>query len=115
MTEPRIVTPQEAHEAYDGFQQLRREGVHLHEPETTINESYCYTVATEPDRTRAAVVQALRDHDARNTAAQIAESLSEWRLTCKTMGIPWSDADAAEFIADARKSRADAIENGADW
>jgi hypothetical protein len=50
MSEPRIVTPEEAQEWLDS-EDL--------EQQTSVNLSY--TVATEPDRIRAAVVEALRN------------------------------------------------------
>lgn len=81
--QPRIVTPQEAQTVLDDDDQKR----YLYDWQRT----YVHTVATEPDRTRAAVVKALRgmaDH-------------------CRRFGLP----DSAEALDD----RADAIENGADF
>lgn len=52
MTDPRIVSPQEAHRAIDETA--------TYKVDVTWRE-LAHTVATEPDRTRAAVVKALRD------------------------------------------------------
>lgn len=86
MTEPRIVTPQEASECQEGKWDTEWGA-----------KDILHTVATEPDRTRAAVVKALRRH---------GDSLGGLGDTAP---LP-RDAYAA---AQAWK-RAAAIENGAD-
>lgn len=30
---------------------------------------------------------------------QVGDLIAEWRKTCSTMGLRWTDKDAAEFIA----------------
>lgn len=83
MTAPRIVTPEEAQEAWDRWRSGLTAQVYMH------GVDLAHTVATEPDRTRAAVVKALR---------QTADSLGR-------SGYPSS----CYFM----RARADAIENGA--
>ena len=78
MPEPRIVTPEEARESLRDF---------AGSPSTFLAR-LAYTVATEPDRTRAAVVAALREAAFESPA----------------------DADANEWL----HMRADSIENGDD-
>jgi hypothetical protein len=82
-TEPRIVTPQEAQWALDG------------ETAYATWRELAHTVATEPDRTRAAVVAALRE-------------VAELWYSDEGPGHPLS---AVTWLT----ARADAIENGADF
>ena len=66
MTDPRIVTPQEAQRLAEAM-----------EPLPPVLGDLAYTVATEPDRTRPAVVKALRD--AANEAPLYARGFLQMR------------------------------------
>lgn len=68
MTEPRIVSPQEAR------QRLAR--MVIATPQTDTEAVLAKWIATEPDRTRAAVVKALRDNNWRNPQfGQVADAI----------------------------------------
>jgi hypothetical protein len=81
MSEPRIVTPEEAQAMFAGD---------FVSPDPDVFD-LAHTVATEPDRTRSAVVKALRQMQ--------SEAFNKWSVK------PYVD----EWV----KARADAIENGA--
>jgi hypothetical protein len=84
VSEPRIVTPQEAQETLT--------------PDAEWEARLLYTVATEPDRLRAAVAKALRDAALFYGPAQLTGMFSR-------------DGYTKAWLAN----RADAIENGANW
>jgi hypothetical protein len=66
-TEPRIVTPREAEGHDEGY---ARHGM-------IFAANLAHTVATEPDRTRAAVVKALRDFARLNGSRDAAHTADE--------------------------------------
>ncbi len=94
--QPRVVTPQEA-------QETLRWSAGMPGQKVVSYDSLAHTVATEPDRTRAAVVRAFRT--AQHKHQKIADDRNEG---------PTSRSVYA-MLADAFRKQADAIENGADW